>query len=119
MELINDPDYRQVCDDAVWTVFEDSQNDYYATPERRAYLARYCCGRPLTLMLLQSAWGACQASEAKYERGELLSHYERLRDTPPPSAKDLDNTGDAEFERLYRDSLRAYAQSIRGAGVLA
>jgi hypothetical protein len=119
LELINDPDYRQVCDDAVWAVFEDSQNDYYATPERRAYLARYCGGRPLTLMLMQAAWAACQASEAKHERGELLSQYQRPQDTAPPTAKDLDNMGDAEFERLYKDSIRAYAQSIRGAGVLA
>jgi hypothetical protein len=119
LELINDPDYRQVCDDAVWAVFEDSQNDYYATPERRAYLARYCGGRPLTLMLLQAAWAACQASEAKHERGELLSHYERSQDTAPPSAKDLDNMSDDEVDRLYKASLREYVRSVKAPGVLA
>ncbi len=47
IELINDPDYRQVCDDAVWAVFEDSQNDYYATPERRASLAERAIIEPV------------------------------------------------------------------------
>jgi len=119
LELINDPDYRQVCDDAVWAVFEDSQNDYYATPERRAYLARYCGGRPMTLMLLQAAWAACQASEAKHERGEILGHYERPPETAPPTAKDLDNMSDDEVDRLYKASLREYVRSVKAPGVLA
>jgi hypothetical protein len=115
LELINDPDYRQVCDDAVWTVFEDSQNDYYATPERRAYLARYCCGRPLTLMLLQAAWAACQASEAKQERSALLTSMQEPQTERPAN---LDALSDEAVDDLYHRSLRAYAQSIRGAGVL-
>jgi hypothetical protein len=117
IELINDPDYRQVCDDAVWAVFEDSQNDYYATPERRAYLARYCGGRPLTLMLMQAAWAACQASEAKHERSSLLTSMQEPQQPERPA--NLDALSDEAVDDLYHRSLRAYAASIRAPGVLA
>jgi hypothetical protein len=118
LELVNDPDYRQVCDQAVWAVFQDSQLDYAPSDERRAYLNSYAAGRPLTLMLLQAGWEACKANEKRYERGEVLRHYERPEDTAPPTTKELDAMDDASFQRLYADSIRAYAQQIKGAGVL-
>ena len=121
MEMLNDPAYRQCCDDAVFSVFEAHQSDYAPTPERESYLLRYAAGRPLTLTLtlLQSAWAACQINEKRHERGELLTAYQRPEDSPPPSDKQIDALDDAAVENLYRASLREYARSIKAPGVSA
>jgi hypothetical protein len=116
--MIHDPVYRAVCDDAVLTVFEDITLDYVPTPERQRYLVRYAAGRPLTLALLQQAWRACQSHETKHERGELLSAYQKPQETQPPSAGEIDAMDDAAVNRLYHDSLRAYANSVRQPGIL-
>jgi hypothetical protein len=118
MDQVNDPSYRQVCDDACFYVFEASTPDFTPTPERREYLSNFAAGRPLTLVLLQSAWESCKANEKRYERGEVLRQYERPEEALPPTQKDLDALDDTSFERLYRAALRAHAQSVRGAGVL-
>jgi len=120
MELLDDPNYMSVCNDACFAVFEDTQLDYSPTPERQGYLFRYAGSRPLTLPLLQQAWRSCQANEQRHERSELLTAYQRPEDTPPPSAKELDALDDAAVDRLYHDSLREYARSFRRSqGVLA
>jgi hypothetical protein len=120
MELLDDPDYRQACDQAVWFVFENITNDYVPSPEREAYIQRHCAGRPITLALLQSAWAACQVNEQRHQRGELLDQYEWPQDTQPPSAREIDALSDDAVDDLYHRSLRAYADSFRRApGVLA
>jgi hypothetical protein len=106
-----DPAYRDACDTAVQAVFEDTQLDYTPTAERRAYLARYAAGRPLTLALLQQAWRACQANEQKRERGELLSPLQRPQASEPPA--NLDTLSDEAVDSLYHSSLRAYADQYR------
>jgi hypothetical protein len=58
MEMVNDPAYRDVCDSAVWTVFENITDDYVPTPRREQFIRRHCGQRPITLALLQSAWSA-------------------------------------------------------------
>jgi hypothetical protein len=119
VEILTDPAYRDLLDTAVLYVWELAQEDYSPTAERREFIQNFAAGRPLTLTLVGSAWAACQENEKRHLRGELLEQYQRPEDTAPPTQKALDNMGDAEFERLYRDSIRAYAQSVRGSGVLA
>jgi hypothetical protein len=116
MSMVNDPAYIDVCNDAVYAVFEDTQLDFEPTPERQQYLMRYAGSRPLTLPLLQQAWRSCQANEQRHERSELLSPL-REQDQPP-SARELDDLPDAAVENLYRASLREYVRSIKGPGVL-
>lgn len=119
LEMVTDPAYRAVCDDAVLTVFEEVTLDYVPTPERKTYLLRHCGNRPLTLGLLQQAWRACQDNEQRHERGELLNQFQQT-DSEPVSPKEIDALDDASVDRLYHDSLRAYAaQFRRAAGVLA
>jgi hypothetical protein len=118
VEILRDPAYRDLLDTAVLWVWELAQEDYSPTAERREFIQNFAAGRPLTLTLVGSAWAACQENEKRHLRGELLEQYQRPEDTAPPTQKALDNMGDAEFERLYRDSIRAYAQQIKGAGVL-
>jgi hypothetical protein len=119
MELLNDPAYTDVCNAACYAVFEDTQLDYSATPERKDYLLRYADSRPLTLPLLQQAWRSCQANEQRHERGELLTAYQRPEEAAPPTERELDALSDEGVENLYRASLREYARSIKGPGVLA
>jgi hypothetical protein len=119
LELINDPAYRQLCDDAVWSVFSESQLDFVETASRRAYLLRFAGGRPLTITLLQKAWESCQSKEKQRERGELLDSYQRPQETPV-NEKQLDELSDQAVDDLYHRSLRHYAQqSKRSSGVLA
>lgn len=116
IEMVQDPAYRTVCNDAVLTVFEEITLDYVPTPERQRYLLRHCGNRPLTLALLQQAWRACQANEQRHERGELLEQYQRPQDQP--NERELNDLSDAAVENLYRASLREYVKSIKGPGAL-
>lgn len=119
MDLINDPKYRTLCGDAVYEVFQNIQLDYVETASRKAYLLRFAGTRPLTVRLLEQAWKNCQAQEQRHERSQLLGQVERPQEAPPMSAKEIDALGDAEVDRLYHDSLRAWANSARrGPGVL-
>ena len=119
MELVNDPKYRGLCDDAVLTVFEETQLDYVPTAARKAYLLRFAGNRPLTIPLLQQAWKSCQQNESRSERSALLNQMERP-EPQPVTAQQIDELSDGAVDALYHDSLRAYAESIRRApGVLA
>jgi hypothetical protein len=118
MDMLNDPDYLQACNDAVYSVFTDIQLDYSPTPEREAYLSRYAGTRPLTLALLEQAWRSCQADEQRYQRGELLDQFQRPQEIPTTPAN-LDALSDDAVDRLYHQSLRALADSVRRPGVLA
>ncbi len=118
-EFASDPKYRSLCDDACYYVFCESQLDFVETASRRAYLLRYAGNRPLTIPLLQQAWKSCQQNEARHDRSAVLNQLEQ----PQParvSAEQLDGLDDSAVDRLYHDSLRAYADSVRRVpGVLA
>lgn len=69
-ELLYDPKYRQLCDDAAYTVFEESQFDYVPTASRKAHLLRFAGKRPLTIALLREAWRSCKASEQQNKHAD-------------------------------------------------
>lgn len=56
---------RQLCDEAVFTIFEEAQLDYVPTAVRRSYLLRFAGKRSLTIPLLREACKSCQASEQR------------------------------------------------------
>lgn len=114
LELVNDPKYRGLCDDAVYTVWEETQLDFVPTGSRKAYLLRFAGNRPLTIPLLREAWKSCMASERRSERGQLLNSIEQQQQTPPTPAE-IDNLKDDEVERLYHQSLKAYAETFKRA----
>jgi len=119
MELVNDPKYRGLCDDAVLTVFEETQLDYVPTAARKAYLLRFAGNRPLTIPLLQQAWKSCQQNESRRERSALLNQIERP-EPEPVTPQQIDALDDSAVDRLYHESLRAYAQSYgRPGGIIA
>jgi hypothetical protein len=118
LEVLNNPDYRQVCDSAVWCVWETVTHDYTPTAAREAFLRRHCGHRPITLPLLNAAWDALKQREAGFERSEILSQIQQ--ETPPPSIREIDALDDAAVDRLYHSTLRQYADQFRRTpGVLA
>ena len=113
MDLINDPKYRGLCSDAVYEVFQNIQLDYVGTAPRKAYLLRFAGTRPLTVRLLEQAWKSCQENEKRRERGVILDQMQRPQEAPPVSAKEIDALDDDSVDKLYRDSLKAYAETFR------
>jgi hypothetical protein len=112
VEFASDPRYRGLCDDAVYTVFTESQLDYVETGSRKAYLLRYAGHRPLTIPLLQQAWKSCQQNEQRYERNALLGKIDKP-EAEPMTETQIDALDDDAVDRLYRDSMSAYAESVR------
>jgi hypothetical protein len=47
------------------------------------------------------------------ERNELMGVRERPQQTKPPTVKEIDALAGDEVDRLYHDSLHAYADSVR------
>jgi hypothetical protein len=119
LDIISDPDYRGVIDSSVLFVFESATADYSPSDERRNFLLRYAAGRPLTFPLLNQAWSTLKAREASYARTEILDSFQRRESEPPPSLKQMDELDDEAFDRLYHDTLRSYANSVRQpAGII-
>jgi hypothetical protein len=108
-EILNDPDYRDLCDRAVAHVFELSTPDYSPTPSRRKFLQDFAAGRPLTLRMLEHGWQLCKKAEADEARGLVLSSLNE----PEPSPQNLDTLGDQEIDSLYHKTLREWANSVR------
>jgi hypothetical protein len=119
LEMVSDPRYRNLCNDAVLTVFENAQLDYVATPARQKFLLRYAGSRPLTLALLQQGWRACQSNEQRHERNELMGLHQKPQAAEPPTAKQLDELSDEAVDNLFHSSLRAYADNVRHTGIIA
>jgi hypothetical protein len=113
LELLNDPQYRAVCDSASWTVWETITTDYTPTASREAFLRRHCGQRPITLPLLDAAWAALKQREAGYERSAILGQIERPEKAQPVSGREIDALSDEAVDQLYHSSLRAYADQIR------
>ena len=113
LELIQDPRYRALCDDAVWIVWEVVTDDYTPSPTREAFLRRHCGERPITIPLLNAAWVELKRRESGYARSELLGQVQRPAEPEPVTAKQIDALDDESVDRLYHESLRAYATSVR------
>ena len=119
MDMINDPRYRDVCDSAVWEVWENITHDYTPTPQREAFIRRHCGNRPITVPLLNAAWAELKKREAGRERSALLNQIERP-EPEPVTPQQIDALDDSAVDRLYHESLRAFADSVRRTpGVLA
>ena len=68
MDMLNDPAYLQACNDAVYSVFTDTQLDYSPTPEREAYLSRYMPERAPTYARVAPECMGCLSSERETPR---------------------------------------------------
>lgn len=101
--ILDNPAYRDLCDEAVTLAWVHSRNSYSPTPEREKFIRDFCAGRPLTISLLDGAWEACQRQEARAANVPEL--------TPEPGPVELDDLSDAEIQATYRAAMRARARS--------
>jgi len=119
MDMINDPRYRDVCDSAVWEVWENITHDYVPAPQREAFIRRHCGNRPITVPLLNAAWAELKKREAGRERNAILNQIERPQ-PQPVTPQQIDALDDASVDRLYHESLAEYARSYgRPGGIIA
>jgi hypothetical protein len=119
LDMVTDPAYSPLCNEAVLYVFEAAEIDYSPTEERRAFLLRYAANRPLTIALLSQAWQLCKQHEASYARQEIISQVRP--ETQPPTEREIDALDDNQIDALYHASLKKYADQFRrrAPGVLA
>ena len=70
-----------------------------------------------TIALLQRDWSEHQRNEFLQERDKLLGITHQRSE--PPTQTGLDSLDDQSVDRLYHDSLRQYAKTVkRGPGIL-
>jgi len=70
-----------------------------------------------TIALLQRDWSEHQRNESLQERDKLLGITHQRSE--PPTQTGLDSLDDQSVDRLYHDSLRQYAKTVkRGPGIL-
>lgn len=101
-DVTADPDYRVLCDEAVYFVFVNSTADFQDSDETRDYLSAFANGRPLSYHLLQEGWKAMR-------RDALI----RAESANAQTAPDLDALSSEEFDRLYRATMREGAKARR------
>lgn len=113
-EILDDPRYRPLCDEAVWFVWSHAKNDFAPTPEREEFIKRFVAERPLTVALLDAAWKACQSAE-RDAAGSLKAHIPP--DEPEPNqheiARGLEDLGDEEVRNLLGQTLRVYSRELK------
>src|SRR3984893_10738297 len=112
-EILDDPRYKGLCDAAVLFVWQHSRTDYSPTSERHQYITDYAANRPLSLLLLDSAWRSRLESERK---GAL--HYQLLPDEPEVAdprevQESLEEASDAEIEKMMKATKREFAREVR------
>ncbi|HXX20096.1 MAG TPA: hypothetical protein VEJ46_11895 [Candidatus Acidoferrum sp.] len=104
--ILDDPRYRDVCDEACALAWVHSRDNYSPTPEREEYIHGFCAGRPLTISLLDAAWTACQEAERS------AASTPDATPAPVPESVALDDLSDSEIEAEYKAAMRA--RSRRG-----
>jgi hypothetical protein len=112
-QILDDPRYRPLTDRAALFVWQHARIDYSPTPAREDFINNYTAGRPLSLPFLDAAWRACQESE---RRGAL--HCQLLPDEPEIAdpremQATLEESTDAEIERMMHETKKQYAREVR------
>jgi len=109
MLVPTDPAYLELCNEAVYYVFVNSQADYVDSEENRAYLNEYLNGRPASLTLLQAGWKTCV-------RDSLLRAADPPEQVPTPESirQSIENLSNEDLEDTLQAALRERARQIRG-----
>jgi len=117
-EILDDPRYRELCDQAVLFVWQHARTDYSPSPEREKYMDEYVARRPLSLPLLDSAWKACQQAEKDYTRSALLGQLDDQAETmsePREVAAQINELDDESVDQLMAATRREYAREVRAS----
>jgi len=111
-EMLDNPDYRKVTDEAAWFVFRHSTNDYADSKEAHDFMNRFVGDRPITVPLLRSAFAEWKQSQASEEEQPTLARdqakTEQTRGRISEAA--LDRLSDEQVANIYRGAVREGAQ---------
>ena len=118
LSFTTDPEMRPILEEACLFCWEAYRKDFSPSADRRAFLRDYCCGRFITVGLLDAAWDECKRQERDAMRSGLFSQVETAEPIGSLGAS-LDRMDDAGIDALYHRTLREYARSVkRQPGVL-
>jgi len=115
-ELLSDPKYRGVCDEAAFFVWAAQTDAYIPDPEFEERVARVAKSKPLSGRLITSIWIEHLDARQKKDRNALLGQLqtpdEEVAD-PRAIQLDLEDASDADIERLMRGTTHQYAKEVR------
>jgi hypothetical protein len=115
-ELLSDPKYRNVCDEAAFFIWAAQTDAYVPDPEFEERVARVAESKPLSGRLITSIWIEHLDARQKKDRSALLGQLQ----VPEPEVADpqairrsLEDASDGDIERIMRDTTRHYAKEVR------
>jgi hypothetical protein len=118
-ELLSDPKYRDVCDEAAFFIWAAQTDAYIPDPEFEERVARVAESKPLSGRLITSIWIEHLDGRQKKDRAVLLGQLQ----APEPEVADptaiqsvLEDASDADIEKMMTATKREYTKQVR-AGV--
>ena len=120
MEMMSDPDLIPIMDQCCEFCWFHCNAHAINTPEWHEYKERTLAGRPTTFDLLDAIWLRYQDHLDQQNRSALLG---QLQAPEEPEVADplainsaLEESSDADIQKLMRDTTRQYAKEVR-AGI--
>lgn len=115
-ELLSDPKYRTVCDEAAFFVWTAQTDTYVPDAAFEEMVFRAAKSKPLSGRLITSIWIQYLDEKQRQDRSALLSQLGEPAVPAPPTTEQLNNLDDASVERLMADTKKQYVREVR-AGV--
>ena len=101
-ELLSNPKYRNVCDDAAYFIWAARNDNYLPTPEFEGMLARVAETKPLNARVISSVYV------------QFLDERQNRNPEPQPDAEEtLDDLDDEAINKTYWSTLKHAARSGR------
>jgi hypothetical protein len=111
-----DPNYREVCEDAAWFIFENSTPDFVPTKAAREFFQDFISGRVVTLPILRAGHSAWKKQESRAERSLNNWHPEAQPATADAQtiSKSFEDMSDDQLDRAVKASYREHFKQVRG-----
>ena len=102
-ELLSDPKYRSVCDDAAYFIWAARNDNYIPSPKFEEMLGRVAETKPLNARLITSIW--IRYLDEKQEKNQQADS--------PEQAETLEDLDDEAITKTYWNTLKHVARSGR------
>jgi hypothetical protein len=116
-ELLSDPKYRNVCDEAAFFVWAARTDSYIPDPQFVERVARVAESKPLSGRLTSSIWIEQFEPKQKKDRSALLGQLPAPDEPevahPQAIQRDLEDASDGDIQRIMRGTTRQYAKDVR------
>jgi hypothetical protein len=106
-KIFTDARFEGVIDQAVWTAWAYSHDDYSLSDrEFRRYAKDHCKGKRFTLTLLDQAWNSYRAELQKAERAKLFEPKPERE----PNKEDFEGMTDSQIQAQYHAVAAAHSR---------